>query len=259
MGTWKSGARVILLAALGSAGGCGQEDGATPGEVDPLRGRTFLLQSSEGFQALPGTTVRLGFSDDDASFNAGCNSYSGPYQLKNGVLSVARFGSTEIGCDAPLHQQDDWIATFIEGGPRLTLRGNDLTLDGAGAKLVFLDRIVADPDRPLVGTPWTVDTYFSGGAASTFLVSKEPRFTLGIDGRVQIETACNTGTGAFVNAGAKLTLKNVAYTSNPCAGNERQADQQLQAVLADGELSVKIVADRLTLMRGELGVGARTP
>ncbi len=206
-----------------------------------------------------GTTVRLGFSAQEVSFNAGCNSYSGPYQLAGDVLTLFGLGWTDMGCDAPLHEQDSWLAAFLTSKPRLTLQGNDLTLQDATATLVFLDREIADPDRPLVGTPWTVDTYISGGGASSYLMQKQASFVLGADGRIQVDTTCNTGSGAFLHDGAQLTLSAMKYTDNPCEGMQAVADQKLRTVLGDGVLSVEIEAARLTLMRGDTGVGASGP
>lgn len=248
------------MALLGLATGCEPEPQTTPsGQTSSLQGRTFLLRSSAGFQPVLGTTVRLGFSAQEVSFNAGCNSYSGPYQLAGDVLTLSGMGGTEMGCDGPRHQQDSWLATFLTSKPRLTLQGNDLTLQDATATLVFLDREIADPDRPLVGTPWVVDTYLSGGGASGSLMGKQPSFVLGTDGLIQVDTTCNTGSGAFLHDGAQLTLSGMTYTDKPCEGMQAVADQKLRTVLGDGVLSVEIEAARLTLMRGDTGVGASGP
>jgi len=212
-----------------------------------------------GFQPALGTTVRLGFSAQEVSFNAGCNSYSGPFQLAGDVLTLSGLGGTEMGCNAPLQEQDSWLATFLTSKPRLTLQGNDLTLQDATATLIFLDREIADPDRPLVGTPWVVDTYLSGGGASGSLMGKQPSFVLGTDGLIQVDTTCNTGSGAFLPDAAQLTLTGMTYTDNPREGMQAVADQKLRTVLGDGVLSVKIEAARLTLMRGDTGVGASGP
>lgn len=80
---------VLFVALLGLATGCEPEPQTTPSaQTSSLQGRTFLLQSSVGFQPVPGTTVRLGFSAQEVSFNAGCNSYSGRYQLTDSVLTI---------------------------------------------------------------------------------------------------------------------------------------------------------------------------
>src|SRR5262245_63953243 len=52
------------------------------------------------------------------------------------------------------------ISTVAEAGDKLTLT--------SGTTVVSLqDREVAEPDLPLTGTTWTVDTLLAGGAASS--------------------------------------------------------------------------------------------
>ena len=50
--------------------------------------------------------------------------------------------------------------------PKVALDGNALTLTTEAAKLVLLDRKIAAPDRPLVGTIWTGTTMVEGEAAT---------------------------------------------------------------------------------------------
>lgn len=250
----------LMGALVALAVGCGSTDGASaPDDAAALRDRDFLLQSSEGFQPVAGSTVRVFFRENEAGFHGGCNSHGGHYQLSDGVLSFSSLDSTAIGCSAALMEQDDWLAAFMTARPRLTLVGDDLTLRSSAATLVFRDRVVADPDRPLVGTPWTVLDHITGGTATAYSLADKPTLAFGADGRVTVETTCNTGDGAFIAEGAKVTLNGMHYTTGPCDGLRSVVDQHLRAVLADGELTVKIVAARLTLMRGEVGVTAAAP
>lgn len=243
------------LSALWLACGCDDSGTSTPA----LEGRVFLFESAEGFEPVADTTVRLSFEDDVLSFSADCNGHSGAYELHDGRLMIAGLASTAIGCGAALLAQDMWLAEFFSSSPLLELDGDRLTLTGAQATLVFLDRETADPDRPLAGTPWTIDTFIDHGAASNLPLASEPTLLFGDDGNVQIDTGCNTGSGRYAVAGSQLTLTDVAYTERACSGTSASAEAHIQAVMRAGVLSFEIEAARLTLERNDLGVSANGP
>jgi heat shock protein HslJ len=223
-----------------------------------IDGRAFLLQSAEGYTPLQGTRLRLSFNDSQLSFSAGCNSYSGPYSLCDGKLCVSQLGGTEIGCDTERHTQDEWFASFFEGSPQLDIAGAALTLESASATLELLDREVADPDRPLAGRVWSIDTFIQGGAASSSPATTLPTVEFRINGTLGVFTTCNTGDASYTRSGQVLTLSSVVYTDAGCPDSRRSVEQSVQSVLAEGEITFEISANRLTLMRGSSGLGATT-
>jgi heat shock protein HslJ len=232
---------------------------AGDGVQSQLVGRTFLLQSSEGFTPVANTTVRVNFEQTQFGFYAGCNSHSGEYSVCGEELCVEDLGSTEIGCTPELHAQDQWLASFMTARPGLRLDGAGLILSGADATLEFLEREVADPDRALTGGVWNIDTFIAGGAASNFPLQVPPTLNFEADGNLGIFTTCNTGGGEYLQLGQELSLSGIAYTEEGCgASGSAAADAHIQQVLSDGTLALEIEANRLTLMRGELGLSATT-
>ena len=117
----------LSLLVLCWAAGC-DDDVASSESLD---GRTFLLDSSEGFEAVQGTTVRLRFQDGSLSLQAGCNTNSGDYAVRDGVLIFENISSTQIGCDPARHEQDEQLVKFLTSKPRLKLDGEQLTLSHA--------------------------------------------------------------------------------------------------------------------------------
>jgi heat shock protein HslJ len=254
----------VLTAAAGLATAC-NGDAMTLGNdagsdvAADLDGRTFLFQSAEGFTPVTGTTVRVSFQQNGFGFSAGCNGHGGSYRLDDSRLIVEDLSSTNIGCDAPLHEQDEWLADFFTSSPTLTLDGNDLTIENPAAALVFLDREVADPDRALTGRTWTVDSLIMGAVAQGGF---EANPTLVFDeSTVQVFTGCNTGEGEYSVSGSTLTLMGIAYTEAGCGSDDlARVEDHMQSVFSDGTLSYEIEAARLTIMRGEgLGISATTP
>jgi heat shock protein HslJ len=246
--SWVLGALVIGLALVG----CDGESSLN----QQLEGRTFLLQSADGFEPVMDTTVRISFESDRFAFNAGCNHYGGDYELRDGRLVLGTFGSTEIGCDTPRHEQDEWLSDFFGAKPSLTLDGETLTVTGDDATLVFLDREVADPDRPLAGTTWTVDTFIEGGGASNLPLDPAPTLLFREDGSLMVDSGCNTSGGSYTVDGNEITLSDIAFTEKACPGAAGSADMRVQAVIRDGTLHFEIEAGRLTLMRDDVGLGA---
>lgn len=254
-----------LAAALLSA--CGGEDtmdsGSTAGELlmGELDGGVFLLESAEGYTPVVGTTIRVSFGDGAFGFSGGCNSHGGSYSVQDdSTLVLTDLMSTAMGCEAPLHEQDDWLAIFFTERPTLALTGAKLTVSGAEATLVFLDREVADPDRPLTGTLWSIDTIYEGGtAAGGWNPDPAPTVTFGSEGNVSAQTPCGLGGGTYSVEGDAITLANISYFEEGCAASEYQdLDLSIRKVLTDGTLTYEIEAASLTLMRGDVGLGAHT-
>jgi heat shock protein HslJ len=256
--------RGLLFACCLTSTVAGCDATAEPsGDGRPLDGREFLLESADGFIVVPDTTVRIHFDEDEGQpsfgFYADCNHHSGPYEVRDGKLVLQGFGSTEIGCEESLSMQDSFLADFFLAGPELQLEGDRLTFVGESATLVFIDREVADPDRPLTGRLWTVDTFITADAASNFALAEPPTVRFGQEGTVEIFSGCNTGTGSFTQADAELTLSGIAYTERGCPDLRAMlVETNVQAVLTEGSLTFEIEAARLTLMRGDRGLSATT-
>jgi heat shock protein HslJ len=224
-----------------------------------LADRAFLLDTSEGFEPAAGSNVRLAFGEKELSLYAGCNHHSGAFSVRGDRLVVDGLSSTEMGCGAELHEQDSWLAQFITSSPLFALDGDRLALTGASATLMFLDREVADPDRPLVGPTWSVDTFITGDAASNLPLSVTPTVTFDASGGVAISAVCVTGSGAYTVLGSELALSGVTYTGQACNDSGAQtADEHIRSVLADGTVTFEIEAARMTLRRGNVGIGATT-
>jgi len=256
--------RILLFACFLTSVpvGCNAADPAGAGG-HPLDGRTFLLESADGFTPVPDTTVRVDFDEEEGQpsfgFYADCNHHSGPYEVRDGRLVLLGFGSTEIGCEEPLSMQDSFLSDFFRAEPELQLEGDRLTFIGELATLVFLDREIADPDRPLTGHLWTVDTFITGDAASDVPLAEPPTVRFEPEGSVEVFSGCNAGTGSFAQTEGELTLSGMAYTEEGCTDpRAMQAEANVQAVLSDGTASFEIEAARLTLMRGDRGLSATT-
>lgn len=86
---------------------------------------------------------------DAVVWMASCNTYGGDVAVGAERLGVSGIGSSQVGCEPVLEEQDDWLAAFFAAGPRWRLDGDELRLR---TELGGID-LVADPEGP--GPPWS--------------------------------------------------------------------------------------------------------
>ncbi|MFH0750353.1 MAG: META domain-containing protein [Chloroflexota bacterium] len=252
----------LLLGACTGAGGTatpapssfplGSPD-ETPGRQG-LDGRTFLSTGSDGRALVAGSRVRLSFQGGQIGANGGCNSMSGPYAIDRDRLVVRQLATTEMACEQLLMDQDRWLADLLDGAI-IALAGDTLTLTKNGVRLTLLDREVADPDRPLLGTRWVVDGLVSRDAVSSLPAGVVAALTFAA-GWVDVEAGCNRGGGAVTITDATLTFGPLALTKMACAGGAMEVERTVSAVLS-GQVRYAIEAGTLRLDVGDAGLRLR--
>jgi heat shock protein HslJ len=222
-----------------------------------LAGLEFSSIAATGFTLATDTTISLTFDYSALSFEAGCNNHSAPYSLCDGRLCASDFRVTAIGCDPILQAQDEWMAAFFGSSPRLSRQGPRLTLAGDDASLEFIESSLLNPDRPLTGRTWTIDTLIAADQARS--LSLEPTISFQTNGTLQVFTTCTTGSGIYAAGEPTLAITNMEYIEKPCdASGDASIDEPIRRVLGDGDLVFEIDAARLTITRGRDGLQAQT-
>jgi heat shock protein HslJ len=245
--------------------GCGEGDGTDPrtvGRTVPaLDGTSWIATSvTENGQPralVPGSELRIDFTEGDISINAGCNGMGGSYTLsEEAELRAGTLSGTMMACDQPLMDQDRWLSDTVFGAPLVaSVEGDTLTLSREGLELVLTDRAVASPDVLLVGTGWQLDGIRSGNAVSGVPAgSATPTFMLAADGTVTLHTGCNGGRSTATVSGSTITFAPVTTTKTACADKAgRQTEAAILAVL-DGAVEWSISEKTLTLTKGDQGL-----
>lgn len=234
----------------------------TPSPTPPpqgLDGRTFLSTSVTDDGAdhplVPGTQIRLTFNGNQLGASVGCNSMGGTFALNGDRLMFQGGGMTEMGCDPARHAQDDWLFGFIGSQPTIALDGNNLTLTSGGAVIQLIDSEIAEPNLPLTGTLWTVDSIISGDAVSSMPQGVTATIQIGADGSVDLQTGCNSGGGHVTVDGDQLHFSDLVTTKRGCAGAAGQVETMLLNLLRADPITFAIDAQTLTLQAGDLGIG----
>jgi heat shock protein HslJ len=204
-----------------------------------------------------GTQIRLSFTDGQLGASAGCNTLGGSYRIEDGRLVFEGGAMTEMGCDDERHAQDDWLFGFLGSQPSIAQEGDTLTLSANGTVITLQDREVAEPDLPLTGTRWTVDSIISGDAVSSVRGNAVATLVFTNDGRVEVATGCNTGSGTYEATDRTLRIDELFTTLGGCGAAIDQLSEAVLSVLNGGKLDYTVDAGSLTLMAGDHGLGLR--
>jgi heat shock protein HslJ len=169
--------------------------GCAGSDENDLAGRKFMLQSTIGDTPVAGAPISLEFQQRQIRVRGGCNQIDVDYSVCDGRLCSTGYSITALGRDAERHAQDDSLVSFFRSKPSFRLDGDELTVKGLGVTLLFLDREVADPDRPLMGTLWEIRIFLEGGAGGGSTVDAHPTVTFNQDGTWETRNTCGEGGG----------------------------------------------------------------
>jgi heat shock protein HslJ len=252
---------LIRLAVLGLlAAACTVGPGAQPAEN--VAGRQFLSTGvtvkGAPLSLVEGTRILLAFEEVRLSANAGCNTMSGGYTITAGQLLVGDLATTMMACAQPLMTQDQWLAAFLNKRPLIRLSGSDLTLEADGTIVSFVDREVAEPDLPLVGTNWILESVTSNQAVTSYNVTPPPTIVFGADGSVQVTTGCNSGSGTYTSTDTTITFGPIATTKKACEPTAMTLESEVLQVLGAGEVQYEIDGSSLTMTASDMSLNYRT-
>jgi heat shock protein HslJ/tRNA A37 threonylcarbamoyladenosine synthetase subunit TsaC/SUA5/YrdC len=252
------GADVILERLSEFSSAVARLDGST---ISPL-GKTYL-STAVTRQLLPKTRIRLGFARvpnknadgprvwDVLRAHVGCNSLGTAVAagelLTAGRVSIEGIGGTQVGCQPPLRDQEEWLKTFLMSKPSWRLDGDELTLEAGGTTITLLDRKVAEPDFPLDGVRWEVVTTITNADARHHRYRAEPAW-ITIDGeRLTGWTGCNELSGTVTRNNTELTFSDVATTGHACTDETAEVQAAILATLGPA-VAYTIDYNQLTLL-----------
>lgn len=97
---------VVLVSAA-----CSAESPAS----DPLDGTSWVLMAYRKSRPIPGTTMTATFEEGTIRGSAGCNSFSGSYQVVDDTIQVDQIAVTEMFCLEPegVMEQETMLLEFL--------------------------------------------------------------------------------------------------------------------------------------------------
>jgi heat shock protein HslJ len=245
--------RVGILLAMGVSllAGCSSDHNKEEKSAATPMGRTFVSTAVEGQQIPGGGPMTLTFADGKISASSGCNSANGTVDLANGILHVGTLASTLMACPDERGQADSWQDKVLTSLPKWRLDDSTLTLTGKDITVTLLDKKVAQPDKPLIGTTWIVTALMTPDAQirSQTLDEVKPTLTIAPDGAVSGSAGCNRMTGHATPApaanGPDVTFQ-IGITKMACAPEIMEVEQAVLKAL-DGKTTATIDANTLIL------------
>lgn len=216
---------------------------------------TSVRENGEEKPLVDGTRIYLQITGDMLAASGGCNTISGPYRLNDNQQLTFPDGlfATEIGCDPQLHAQDDFVEAMLNAQPLATRSGDVLVLTTDTVTIEFIDQSVADPDRSITNTRWTVGGFIDGEFAMTMSVDpklqgwielSEDLQLRGFDGCVEFNTPATlteNGTASASDAGG---------TAGSDGGNDAGGDAD-----SDGGGEVTVAGDDVSVESTDTGTG----
>lgn len=259
---------VAVLSSCGDdtdvAGGPGTDEpspSALPLGVDLVS--TDVVRDGVADGLVPGTLVRLTFHEDGRVIAAaGCNTISIEVEepaIVDGTFRATAGATTEMGCDPARHQQDEWLADLLSSGPSWSWDGATLVLASGDDELTLVDREVAEPDLPLEGTRWVLDTIIEGDGPDDAVSSVSEE----VVARVRIGLGGLTGSDGCNEIDAEVELDGesieiVSWTTTDIACEDADVERVVEAfdaVFQEGaRIAWSVESDRLTLT-GDDGQG----
>jgi heat shock protein HslJ len=248
----------VLLAACGAPPFVATPSPPAPG-TGQLDGRRFLSTkvTTAGAERplVAGTRIEVAFHERaTVSVTAGCNTMAGTYRLDGAVLQVLDPGMTAMGCDPERHTQDDWIFQFLGAKPTMTLAGNDLVLTGGDTIIQLVDRKVAQPDQPLVGPVWRLDSIIAGDTVSSVPAGVQATIQFAADGSATIHPGCNQGNARYAVNGDRIAFNEIVTTKMACGPPVGDVENGVLQVLRSNDLTYAIEAKSLTIGGGGIGL-----
>ncbi|WP_137724351.1 META domain-containing protein [Prescottella subtropica] len=264
----------LALMSVAALTGCGSSDGSdatgtsettaattTASPADALWGRTFLSTSVTGTAIPGGGPFEVAFPERDRiAMSAGCNRGVGSVDLSGGTVKAGPIATTMMACPGDVAAADTWMADVFAATPAWTLTNDVLTLSSPGVTIELADKKTTDPDRPVIGTTWTVDTLISADAimSSQAIETAAATLTIGQDGQVSGSSGCNRFSGPVTVGDSTITFGPLASTKMACADEAVAEVERSVLHVLDGEVTYAVDGPTMRLTKADgTGLGLR--
>jgi len=265
--------QTVLLALLATStlSACSNADGdtgepattspsATASAADALWGRTFLSTAVAGPAIPGGGPLEVAFPERNSiAMSAGCNRGVSSVELTGGIVKTGAIATTMTACAGDVAGADKWMTDLFAARPAWALDDGVLTLTTPDTTVTLADKKSANPDRPVVGTTWVVDTLITPQAVSTSaaLETSAPTLTIGDGGQVTGTTGCNRFNGPATVDGDTITFGPLATTRMACPTDVAEVERSVLHVL-DGQVTYEVDGATMRLMQADgTGLGLR--
>ena len=219
--------RLIALAALATAAGCGDDGGEAAGGAPSFEDVPWVLESG------PSAT----FSNGTVSGSAGCNRYTASYTVDGSALEIGDVATTNMACPPPADAVERKFLAALERVEDWRIEDGELVL----GELRFHEASPAGA--------WDATAFLQRDAVSSPLPGTEVTAVFGEDGTLAGAAGCNTYRATYEIDGASITIGEPVATKKACTTPEGVMEQE-QAYLSALPVaaSYTVEGDRLSLL-----------
>jgi heat shock protein HslJ len=205
---------------------------SSTGEGGDVTASPWRLVRLHGDAPVEGTSITAQFtSENTVAGSAGCNRYSGRYQVDGPEISIIPpFQMTMMACPEPVMQQEQDFMSILESSQRFTATESSLVLfDLDGNPAAEFEAVSQD----LAGTEWTVVNY-NNGREAVVGVMVGPELTAAFDENDTLSgsAGCNNYTAQYTAEDGSITIGPAASTRKFCAEPEGIMEQEQEYLAA---------------------------
>jgi len=189
-----------------------------------------VVSFNNGKQAVvsvnPAAPMTAVFSvDGKVSGSAGCNTYSGPYQVDGNKIKIGQLATTRKMCEPAIMEQETQYLKALQSSATWSVFNGVLGMRTAqdAMSVNFLPGAAASG---LPGTNWKATGINNGrGAVDSVPAGVDVTAMFGTDGRISGSSGCNTYNGPYTVDGANIKIGPVMSTMKACEGPAMQTEQ----------------------------------
>ena len=217
---------------------------ACGGEGTSLTTTEWILTSLEGQLLIAEAPITAAFTDElQVAGVAGCNTYSGSYEVDGDMITFGLMATTLMACPQPVMEQEASYLAVLDRTQTFAAGDGTLTLYGTGGQELAV--FVAE-SQDLAETAWSVISYNTGTqAVRTVVVDTVITAAFDEAGQIAGNASCNDYSGPYVTEDGVITIGPLASTERFCEGLAEQEAQYLAALQSATTYQVR--AGRLEL------------
>ncbi len=226
---------------------------ACGGEGTSLTDSEWILTSLEGQLLIVEAPITAAFTDEgQVAGTAGCNTYSGSYEVDGDAIMFGLMATTLMACIQPVTEQEASYLAVLDRTQTFAVDNGILTLYGAGGQELA---VFAAESQDLAGTAWSVISYNTGTQAVRTVVI-DSAITAAFDeaGQIAGNASCNDYSGPYVTGDGVITIGPLASTERFCEGLAEQEAQYLAALQSATTYEVRVGRLELRTAAGALAV-----
>lgn len=227
----------------------------TPLEVTPWELVTYNDGNQAMVSVLAGTRITALFEAGNISGSAGCNNYSGSYEVDGNAISIGPLAGTLAFCNEPegvMEQESSYLAA-LESTATYQIVVNRLELISESGELMATFRVAESTG--IEGITWNIIGYNNGRGGVVSVVLDTEINALFEDGTVSGSAGCNSYTASYEIVGSSITIGPVATTRKICNEPEGVMEQENEFLAAlQSAVEYTIDGNRLDMFNAD---GAR--